>query len=92
MFRNRSTIPPKVFTRLAERFLSTKDNCGSKDDFDPNLDLLLENNKKWAQAKLVEDPHHFDNIRQKPKYLFFGCSNSRVPAYDMLGLRYVVID
>jgi len=51
--------------------------------------MLLENNKRWANAKLAEDPHHFDNLSQKPKYLFFGCSISRVPAYDMLGLRYV---
>jgi carbonic anhydrase len=42
---------------------------------------LLNNNRKWASEKLKMDPEYFENLAlpQTPKFLFIGCSDSRVP-------------
>jgi carbonic anhydrase len=49
---------------------------------------LLENNKNWAESNIKEDPHFFDKLseRQTPEYLWIGCSDSRVPANQIVGL------
>lgn len=49
---------------------------------------LLDNNAVWA-AKMVErDPRFFERLRgqQSPEYLWIGCSDSRVPANEIVGL------
>jgi carbonic anhydrase len=49
---------------------------------------LLENNKRWA-AKITErDPDFFKRLsrQQRPDFLWIGCSDSRVPANEILGL------
>ncbi len=48
---------------------------------------LFENNKKWVQEKLNLDEHYFENHAkgQKPKYLYIGCSDSRLPVNEMTG-------
>ncbi len=48
---------------------------------------LLENNKKWAEAIKAEDPTFFEQLsaQQAPEYLWIGCSDSRVPANQILG-------
>jgi carbonic anhydrase len=42
---------------------------------------LLKNNQLWAADKLKTDPEYFDELSkpQKPKFLFIGCSDSRIP-------------
>jgi carbonic anhydrase len=42
---------------------------------------LLKNNKNWAADKLKTDPGYFEELSrpQKPKFLFIGCSDSRIP-------------
>ena len=42
---------------------------------------LLKNNQLWAAEKLKTDPGYFDELAkpQKPKFLFIGCSDSRIP-------------
>jgi carbonic anhydrase len=42
---------------------------------------LLTNNRKWAAEKLKTDPSYFEELAkpQKPKFLFIGCSDSRIP-------------
>jgi carbonic anhydrase len=42
---------------------------------------LLKNNQLWAAEKLNTDPGYFDELAkpQKPKFLFIGCSDSRIP-------------
>ncbi|MFT4940785.1 MAG: carbonic anhydrase [Paraglaciecola sp.] len=49
---------------------------------------LLDNNKQWAERNLEADPHFFDKLseRQSPEYLWIGCSDSRVPANQIVGL------
>lgn len=52
------------------------------------LQRLFENNKAWAAAQVVADPFYFKRLAggQTPKYLWIGCSDSRVPANQILGL------
>lgn len=49
---------------------------------------LLENNKIWSESTKEADPEFFNRLseRQKPEYLWIGCSDSRVPANQLLGL------
>lgn len=48
---------------------------------------LLLSNKAWAAEKLALDPEYFHNLArdQKPDYLWIGCSDSRVPANEVIG-------
>ncbi|CAM9585913.1 unnamed protein product [Discosporangium mesarthrocarpum] len=52
------------------------------------LDYIFENNRKWVEDTLVEDPETFKRLAQSqsPKYMYIGCSDSRVPAQNMMGL------
>jgi carbonic anhydrase len=52
------------------------------------LPVLFENNRKWAREMTHRDPAFFHSLvaQQSPKYLWIGCSDSRVPANDIVGL------
>jgi carbonic anhydrase len=52
------------------------------------LDDLKDNNRRWAQRKLAGDPSFFKRLegQQSPDYLWIGCSDSRVPANEIVGL------
>jgi len=52
------------------------------------LDELFDNNLAWASAKTAEDPAFFRRLaeQQAPRFLWVGCSDSRVPANDVVGL------
>jgi carbonic anhydrase len=54
----------------------------------PNLADLLANNRLWAEEKTRGNPQFFENLCgiQKPDYLWIGCSDSRVPANEIVGL------
>lgn len=49
---------------------------------------LLENNRLWADAIRAREPDFFKKLaeQQTPEYLWIGCSDSRVPANELLGL------
>jgi len=53
------------------------------------LEKLFHNNKNWAKRKVEENPEIFHSLaeKQSPKYLWIGCSDSRVPANEILGLN-----
>jgi carbonic anhydrase len=53
-----------------------------------DLDELLRNNRDWAEQVRHEDPQFFERLSQQqaPKYLWIGCSDSRVPANQIMGL------
>jgi carbonic anhydrase len=52
------------------------------------LDRLKANNRAWSQGKLAADPGFFKRLerQQAPEYLWIGCSDSRVPANEIVGL------
>ncbi len=52
------------------------------------LNYLLANNRNWAESICASDPDFFKKLanQQKPEYLWIGCSDSRVPANQIIGL------
>jgi len=50
---------------------------------------LLENNRDWAAQKLLDDPTFFERLSglNSPEFLWIGCSDSRVPANEIVGLE-----
>lgn len=52
------------------------------------LDHLKANNRAWAERKIASDPGFFNRLerQQAPEYLWIGCSDSRVPANEIVGL------
>lgn len=53
-----------------------------------SLPELFAKNRAWAEARLAEDPDFFTDLSrgQHPSYLWIGCSDSRVPANEIVGL------
>ena len=53
-----------------------------------DISILIENNKAWAARQVERDPEFFARLarQQKPRYLWIGCSDSRVPANEIVGL------
>jgi carbonic anhydrase len=54
-----------------------------------DLTALFENNRRWAARRVAEDPQYFYRLieQQQPEFLWIGCSDSRVPANEIVGLR-----
>jgi carbonic anhydrase len=52
------------------------------------LDRLFTNNRAWVARVTREDPGFFERLRhqQRPELLWIGCSDSRVPANQIIGL------
>jgi carbonic anhydrase len=52
------------------------------------LDDLKENNRRWSRRKTEVDPNFFRRLenQQSPEYLWIGCSDSRVPANEIVDL------
>ena len=53
-----------------------------------DLNDLLEKNRAWAEGIKAHDPSFFQILakQQLPTYLWIGCSDSRVPATQLVGL------
>ena len=53
-----------------------------------SLKKLFEQNQAWAEAIKRRDPEFFQKLsrQQSPEYLWIGCSDSRVPANEIIGL------
>lgn len=53
------------------------------------LEHLLEQNRQWAEAIKEKDPDFFSKLSQlqSPEYLWIGCSDSRVPANQIVDLK-----
>ena len=49
---------------------------------------LFQRNRAWAAAMVAQDPDFFKHLaaQQAPEYLWIGCSDSRVPANELLGM------
>ena len=54
----------------------------------PSPRELLESNRLWSEAVRAQDPDFFARLskQQTPRYLWIGCSDSRVPANQILGI------
>ena len=50
---------------------------------------LIENNKKWVESQLANDSEYFKDLSkgQNPPLLWIGCSDSRVPANEIIGAK-----
>ncbi|PHK35532.1 carbonate dehydratase [Nostoc linckia z16] len=50
---------------------------------------ILDNNKIWSETKLAQDPEYFEKLSkgQSPPLLWIGCSDSRVPANEVIGAQ-----
>lgn len=50
---------------------------------------LLDNNRSWAEKRLADNPDFFEHLSElrNPKYMWIGCSDSRVPANEIIGLE-----
>ncbi len=53
------------------------------------LNMLFQKNKDWADSKIKKNPAYFQQMAeaQDPHYLWIGCSDSRVPANEIVGLE-----
>jgi carbonic anhydrase len=53
-----------------------------------DLKRLLDQNRAWAEGIKASDPNFFQTLakQQSPKFLWIGCSDSRVPANQLVGL------
>lgn len=53
------------------------------------LPELFEANQRWAEQLRSRDPLYFERLcgLQRPKYLWIGCADSRVPANSIIGLE-----
>ncbi|MFN8289040.1 MAG: carbonic anhydrase [Chitinophagaceae bacterium] len=52
-------------------------------------EILLQNNKEWAEKVTKSDPDFFNRLShlQTPEFLWIGCSDSRVPANEITGTQ-----
>ena len=53
-----------------------------------DIDQLIENNKAWSAKMKRREEGFFEKLaaQQSPRYLWIGCSDSRVPANEIIGL------
>ena len=54
-----------------------------------SIQHLFDNNQQWAENIKQEEPDFFKHLseQQNPEYLWIGCSDSRVPANELLGMQ-----
>lgn len=54
-----------------------------------DINTLIRNNREWSKLLVEEDPSFFERLAQaqKPRFLWIGCSDSRVPAERLTGLE-----
>ncbi len=62
--------------------------CGLLEAMPKSLPNLLASNRAWSEARTENDPDFFRRLsrQQAPEYLWIGCSDSRVPANEIVGL------
>jgi carbonic anhydrase len=63
-------------------------NMATKNPDNSTLQQLFSNNRKWAASMTEHDGTFFQKLaaQQTPEYFWIGCSDSRVPANELLGL------
>ena len=53
------------------------------------FEKIFENNRRWVEDKLLKDPDYFSKLSmgQSPEILYIGCSDSRVTAEELMGVK-----
>ena len=53
-----------------------------------SYEQVFENNRRWIERNTAQDPDFFSRLadQQHPGFLFIGCSDSRVPPNEIMGL------
>ena len=61
----------------------------NQDVYLENLKKLMKNNIQWSKQIITTHPDFFEKLKniQTPEYLWIGCSDSRVPANEIVGLK-----
>src|SRR4029077_6123009 len=82
----RSWAPSELISTIAGR--ASAADCTTRPLRMDTLDHLFESNRAWAQRIREQDPDFFTKLtqQQSPEYLWIGCSDSRVPANQIVGL------
>lgn len=64
-------------------------NIASKLHFMTSYEQLFENNRQWVASMTATDADFFARLAktQTPEFLYIGCSDSRVPANEIMGLQ-----
>jgi carbonic anhydrase len=83
--------PPTTYQTPVDgrEFLSIELTQWSEEEIQhENLDHLFDFNRAWATQMTRADPDYFERLAhlQAPQYLWIGCSDSRVPANQIVGL------
>lgn len=54
-----------------------------------NIEQVFKNNEEWIAKKIAVDKDYFTNLAkgQSPEFLYIGCSDSRVTAEDLMGVK-----
>ncbi len=54
-----------------------------------DIQQLIQNNRKWVTECVTQDPDYFKRTAsiQTPEYFWIGCSDSRIPANQVIGLQ-----
>jgi carbonic anhydrase len=87
LFSTDKTKPPETFgEQITFEDLQEGDQPWFADDVD--LEHLLSNNRRWRDAKLLKDDKYFERLAQgqRPKFLYIGCSDSRIPSNEIMGV------
>ena len=76
---------PVALGKPTKRVLTNDGPVGSKYG---SLPALFEQNRSWSESEVKSKPDFFERLakQQTPKYLWIGCSDSRVPANQVVGL------
>ncbi|MBX2921346.1 MAG: carbonic anhydrase [Chitinophagaceae bacterium] len=58
-------------------------------DTHTSYEQIFENNRQWVASKIASDANFLEKLSgdQTPEYLYIGCSDSRVPANEIMGLE-----
>lgn len=53
------------------------------------IDKIIDGNKSWAESLSAKHPEFFETLskQQNPEYLWIGCSDSRVPSTQLVGMN-----
>jgi carbonic anhydrase len=74
---------------MGNQFQQKKLKNNLKKNSNLNIEEIFSNNKKWIEERLQIDENYFKNLSsgQSPEILYIGCSDSRVSAEELMGVR-----